>query len=66
MSGTRCVMLDTVHQCKILTEYLNHLYVTNPTIGLVSPSRLLAMNLLWYQRTWMDGTKSFTWGPTIT
>lgn len=47
MSGTRCVMLDTVHQCKILTEYLNHLYVTNPTIGLVSPSRLLAMNLLW-------------------
>jgi hypothetical protein len=40
-------MLDTVHQSKSMLEYLNHLYITYPLLGLTPPSKLLAMNLIW-------------------
>lgn len=46
MSDKKFVMLDTRHQVKVVLDYLSHYHQQQPLVGIVQPTKVMALNMV--------------------
>jgi len=46
MSDKKFVMLDTRHQVKVIQDYLAHFHQQQPLVGMVQPTKAMALNMV--------------------
>ncbi|WDS62398.1 hypothetical protein [Pseudomonas phage D6] len=46
MSDKKLVMLDTRHQVKVILDYLSHYHQHQPLVGIVQPTKVMALNMV--------------------